>query len=136
MIPPTFVILDHLPVTTNGKIDRRALPFLEAQRTNLEDPITPPRTRLENMLVDNWKEILGQKQCGIHDNFFELGGHSLLATRLISRIGKVFELEIPFRCLFLHPTIAEFSGEIENLLTQEISDLEEEKAEELLNTKK
>ena len=84
MIPSAFVQLDAMPLTPNGKIDRRALPAPDY--TRLEGQVVPPRTPAEGLLAAIWQEVLELEQVGIHDNFFEVGGHSLLATQVISRI--------------------------------------------------
>jgi acyl carrier protein len=105
MVPSAFVVLDSLPLTPSGKIDRRALPAPDSERPGAEDSYVAPRTALEEVLAVIWCEILGLNQIGIHDNFFELGGHSLLATQVISRLRKVFEVEIPLRTLFESPTV-------------------------------
>jgi acyl carrier protein len=105
MVPSAFVVLDSLPLTPSGKVDRRALPAPDSARPGAEDSYVAPRTPLEEVLAVIWCEILGLNQVGIHDNFFELGGHSLLATQVISRLRKVFEVEIPLRTLFESPTV-------------------------------
>ncbi|MBN3925213.1 non-ribosomal peptide synthetase [Nostoc sp. NMS4] len=112
MIPSAFVVLEKLPLTLNGKIDRRALPKPDPIQ-QLEENIFPVLTPFQEILTGIWTEILGIKQVGIHDNFFELGGHSLLATRVISQIRKAFKVELPLRCLFESPTVAELAKEIE-----------------------
>ncbi|MBD2043497.1 non-ribosomal peptide synthetase [Microcoleus sp. FACHB-672] len=114
MVPSAFVVLESLPITPNGKVDRRALPAPEPIKPELSGSYVAPRTPVEERLVKIWAEILGLKRLGIHDNFFELGGHSLLATQLISRVRDAFEIELPLRSVFEAPTITEFSKLIEN----------------------
>ncbi|MEH2037880.1 amino acid adenylation domain-containing protein [Nostoc sp.] len=114
MIPSAFVVLDKIPLTPNGKIDRRALPAPKKIQ-NLEENTSLTLTPVQEMLTGIWAEMLGIKQAGIHDNFFELGGHSLLATRVISQIRKAFKVELPLRCLFESPTVAELAKEIEKI---------------------
>ena len=109
MIPSAFVVLDSLPLTPSGKVDRKALPEPGPERPVAKDSYVAPRTPIENVLAGIWCEILGLKEVGIHDNFFELGGHSLLATQVISRLRKVFEVEIPLRTLFESPTVEELA---------------------------
>jgi acyl-CoA synthetase (AMP-forming)/AMP-acid ligase II/acyl carrier protein len=105
MVPSVFVVLDTLPLTPNGKIDRKALPAPDTGRLYPEHAFVAPRTPIEEMLAGIWCEVLELSQVGIHDNFFELGGHSLVATQVISRLRKVFEVEIPLRTLFESPTV-------------------------------
>jgi len=112
MIPAAFVVLEKFPLTPNGKIDRRALPApdtIQQPEENTALALTP----VQEMLTGIWADILGIKQVGIYDNFFELGGHSLLATRVISQIRKAFKVELPLRCLFESPTVAELAKKIE-----------------------
>jgi amino acid adenylation domain-containing protein/non-ribosomal peptide synthase protein (TIGR01720 family) len=106
MIPSAFMVLDAFPLTPNGKIDRRALPSVTEQVTNLSDTHETPRTPTEEILAGIWENILNLKQIGRKDNFFELGGHSLLATRVISQIRELFNIDLPLRRLFETPTIA------------------------------
>ena len=103
MVPVRFVMLQALPLTPNGKVDRRALPApgaAPAQR------FVAARNALEEALAGLWAELLGVSGIGVNDNFFELGGHSLLATRLVSRVRDTFQIELPVRQLFDHPTVA------------------------------
>jgi amino acid adenylation domain-containing protein len=113
MIPTAFVILDVFPLTPNGKIDRRALkvPNLEANR---ETAFVPPRNPTEEIVASIMATIVGPERVGlervgINDNFFELGGHSLLATQVISRLQTAFQVELPLRCIFESPTVAQLS---------------------------
>ncbi|MEH2284140.1 MAG: amino acid adenylation domain-containing protein, partial [Nostoc sp.] len=119
MVPSTFVLLESLPLTSNGKIDRRALPTPELDRTLLEKYVAP-RTPIEEMLAQIWAQVLKIDQVGIHNNFFELGGHSLLATQLVSRIRNIFKVELPLRELFARPTVAELAQSIEQLQQQNL----------------
>ena len=109
MIPSTFLILDDLPLTANGKLDRQALPTAVTVRAELETPYASPRTPVEEILVELWEEVLYLERVGIYDNFFDLGGHSLLATQIISRVLRIFRVKMPLRSLFASPTIADMS---------------------------
>jgi len=112
MVPSAIVFLDALPLTSNGKIDRRALPTPEIPLLEPDNQAALPRNPLEETLAKIWAEVLGLSQVGIHDNFFELGGHSLLATQVISKIRRAFQVELPLHRLFDLPTIAALSPEI------------------------
>ena len=118
MIPQAFVMLEFLPLTPNDKVDRRALPAPNLQSD--ADKYVAPRTPTEEMLVQIWAQVLKVEQVGIHDNFFELGGHSLLATQLVSRIRKIFQVELPLRELFAKATVGELAQSIEQLQKQEL----------------
>ncbi|NCR87816.1 MAG: amino acid adenylation domain-containing protein [Microcystis aeruginosa G13-10] len=120
MIPNAFVILDALPLTANGKIDRRALPPSESSSEPSEKYVAP-RNPIEDILVNVWSEILKVEKVGINDNFFELGGHSLLATKLVAQIRDRLKVELPLRQLFNTATLAELAQGIEQL-KQEKSD--------------
>ncbi|MDJ0729380.1 MAG: amino acid adenylation domain-containing protein, partial [Crocosphaera sp.] len=115
MVPNGFVILETLPLTANGKIDRRALPAPEFHN---EDKYVAPRTPIEEKLTNIWSQILQVEKVGINDNFFELGGHSLLVTQLVARIRDTFNIEIPLRDLFVAPTVNELAQSIEQLQQQ------------------
>ncbi|MCK5522105.1 MAG: amino acid adenylation domain-containing protein [Thiomargarita sp.] len=112
MVPSAFVELEAIPLTPNGKVDRRALPVPD-MLGGIEADFVPPHTPAEEILATIWAEILKVEKVGIHDNFFELGGHSLLATQVMSRIRDAFEVELPLRELFESPTIANFSKRID-----------------------
>ena len=109
MIPAAFMVLDGLPLTPSGKIDRSALPALE---TRPEAAYVAPRTPLEESLAAIWTEVLQQSPIGIEDDFFALGGHSLLATRAIARIRDLFEIELSLQAFFEQPTIAGIAARI------------------------
>jgi amino acid adenylation domain-containing protein len=106
MIPSAFVFLEAMPLTPNGKVNRRALPVPGNERPELEKEYAPPRSALEDVLAAYWAEILRIERVGINDNFFELGGHSLLAAQLVSRIKDEFQIELPLRGLFEAPTVS------------------------------
>ena len=115
MIPSAYLFLDFFPLTPNGKINRNALPKIDALTFNLEENYVAPSTKIEATLVEIWSKILGKEQLGIHDNFFELGGHSLLATQLVSRIRDTFKIELSVRNLFESPTVAGLAMQIETI---------------------
>jgi ubiquinone/menaquinone biosynthesis C-methylase UbiE len=106
MIPAAFVMLDRLPLSPNGKLDRRTLPVPDEARPKMKEPYVVPRTTAEEMLAGIWAQLLGIERVGAYDNFFELGGHSLLATRILSRIRDAFQVELPLRAIFETPTPA------------------------------
>src|SRR5262249_41145483 len=97
MIPSTFLTLDKFPRTANGKLDRKSLPIPEAGSSENHNEYIAPRTPIEEALSDIWCEVLGLKQVGVRDNFFELGGHSLPAMRVVSRISKLFAVDLSLR---------------------------------------
>lgn len=114
MMPSAFVQLEAMPLTPNGKIDRRALSKnKELSYQSPEKTFVAPRTPEEEILANIWASILGVERVSIFDNFFELGGHSLLATQLILQIRETFAVEIPLQYLFESPTIAEFAQAIQ-----------------------
>ncbi|HLO47640.1 MAG TPA: amino acid adenylation domain-containing protein [Kamptonema sp.] len=121
MIPSLFVLLETIPLTPNGKIDRRALPEPEKIRPDLQEIYVEPYTALEKQLATIWSELLGIEQIGIYDSFFELGGHSLLSVHLLARIQETLDINIPLFYLFKDPTIAGIIKAIDTL--QELGDL-------------
>lgn len=116
MVPSAFVPLAALPLTSSGKVDRRALSMLDADSVFVNtDTTTAPETQTERSLIEIWKELLRLKQVNRHDNFFELGGHSLLATQMTSRVRNAFGLELPLKMVFESPTIAQLAPIIDTL---------------------
>jgi amino acid adenylation domain-containing protein len=111
MIPAAFVILPALPLTSSGKIDRRALPAPEAGEES-SDTFLAPRTPLEQQIAAIWQEVLQVGRVGVHDNFWEMGGHSLLATRVLARVNEAFDLQMPLHSLFAAPMLGEFAAAI------------------------
>jgi len=130
MIPSAFVELAEMPLTPNGKIDRRALPEVQNGRVaRSEREYVAAQTPVEEGLVGIWEEVLGVERVGIHDNFFELGGHSLLATQMVSRLRAAFEIELPLRSVFESPTIARLASAIEQ---RQSGDVDEEEKYQIL----
>jgi amino acid adenylation domain-containing protein len=144
MIPSTFVFLDALPLTLNGKIDRKSLPVPDRNRGELKQAYVAPRGPTEEILVGIWADVLKLDQIGIHDNFFDVGGHSLLATQVISRVRQAFQMDLPLRTIFEEPTIEELTmaimkklserggGEEMALILTEVESLSDEETKNLL----
>ncbi|HYC28527.1 MAG TPA: condensation domain-containing protein, partial [Chitinophagaceae bacterium] len=115
MIPAELVSLVQLPLTGNGKTDRRFLMEREDSQRGNEMNYVAPRTREEKTIAQVWEALLGSERIGIHDNFFDIGGHSLLATRVVSAIRRRLEVELGIRDLFIHPTIAALAMHLQQL---------------------
>jgi amino acid adenylation domain-containing protein len=113
MVPAVFVMLDSFPLTSNGKVDRRALPSPSDTRPELGKAFVEFRTPTEELLAEIWAQVLGVERVGIYDDFFDLGGHSLLATQVVSRIRETFQVEMPLRRLFETPTVAGLAEDLE-----------------------
>ncbi|MCP4655422.1 MAG: amino acid adenylation domain-containing protein, partial [bacterium] len=106
MVPAAFVLLESLPRTPNGKVDRRALPAPESVAWAQAEDWVAPRGPLEEVVAGIWAQLLGVDRVGAHDDFFELGGHSLLATQVLSRVRQQLGVELPLRVLFEQSTVA------------------------------
>ena len=113
MVPSAFVFLDALPMTPNGKLDRRGLLSLAPTPAEGARTYVGPRTPTEDALAAIMAEVLRVDRVGIHDDFFELGGHSLLAVQVIARVRKILRVELPMRSLFTEPTVAGLAPEVE-----------------------
>jgi amino acid adenylation domain-containing protein len=144
MIPSAVVLLDNMPLTATGKIDRRMLPDPRIARPELDRPFVAPRTPIEVQLAQIWSEVLGLDPVGVDDNFFDLGGHSLTAARVVTRAIKHFQLELPLAALFQAPTVADMalvileaqarrleSSDLDRILS-DVEALSEEEAERVL----
>ena len=105
MVPAVFVGLDALPLSPNGKIDRKALPAPSREVADSAEFVAP-RNEVEGKVAAIWAEVLGVERIGVNDSFFELGGHSLLATQIIARVREQFNVDVALRGLFEQPTIA------------------------------
>jgi non-ribosomal peptide synthetase component F len=123
MIPWAFMFLGSLPLT-NGKLDRKALPKPQNKRAGLKQLYIAPCSDIEGTLVRIWEEVLDVTPIGIHDNFFDLGGHSLAASRVVSRVAKTYQLEIPIRLIFQFPTVAEMAVVITTSQAQSLGEQE------------
>ena len=132
MMPATFVALPSLPLSTNGKVDRAALPSPDATTSLRDDEVVAPRTPVEARVADLLAALLGVDRVGVFDNFFMLGGHSLLGTQLIARVDEAFAVELDLRTLFDSPTVAGLSAEIERRVVEKLESMQEEEAERLL----
>ncbi|MFL6124429.1 amino acid adenylation domain-containing protein [Actinophytocola sp.] len=120
LVPSAFVVLDELPLTVSGKVDRRALPTPE---TVSDRDFLAPRNPIEETLAGIWREVLGTDRVGIRDDFFDLGGHSLLATRLIARIQDRLSVKLPVQVLFERPTVAALAAAIEGAYQPDTVDM-------------
>ena len=118
MIPTAWMKLDALPLTANGKVDRRALPDPDSQRPEMTSAFIAPRTAVEREIAEVWQEVLGLEAVGIDDNFFDLGGHSLHALRVHTKLCAKFGDGLTLVQLFQYPTISALAG----LLTQKTTD--------------
>jgi acyl-coenzyme A synthetase/AMP-(fatty) acid ligase len=124
MVPSAVVFLESLPLTSNGKLDRKALPVPDQIRSDATEKFVAPRTPMEETLANIWAKVLGFERVGVHDNFFDLGGHSLLGTQVMSRAREALQVDLPLRILFEAPTVAELALRIEGSILQ-ADDLEQ-----------
>lgn len=115
MIPSSLTLLESMPLTVNGKVDRRALLLLVEETEQLHE-FQAPRDLIEAMTAEIWRELLVLERFGIHDNFFDLGGHSLLATKLVSRLQKSFRVDVQLRHVFDAPTVAKLAETIKEIM--------------------
>jgi amino acid adenylation domain-containing protein len=132
MVPATYVRIEALPVTPNGKVDPAALPAPDVANSMREESDAAPRTSVEGLLAEIVAAILSLDRVGVDDDFFLLGGHSLLGVQLISRIHETFGVELPLLTLFEAPTVAELSAQIELLILASLEAMSEEEARRLL----
>lgn len=132
MLPATFVVLESLPQTPNGKVDRNALSASDETNTLEDEFIVPPTTPLEERLVEIVAPLLGLTQVSIDDNFFMIGGHSLLGTQLIMYVAESFGIELTLRSLFNAPTIRELAVEVEQFIFAKVEAMSDDEVQNLL----
>jgi amino acid adenylation domain-containing protein len=132
MIPAMFVVLPDLPLTSHGKLDRKALPPPDASNTLSDESYLAPRTVLEEKLSALVANLLGVDQVGVNDNLFLIGGHSLFGTQLIARLRENFGVELPLRGVFESPTPALLAQEIERLMATKIGAMSEDEIQRAL----
>jgi amino acid adenylation domain-containing protein len=113
MIPAAFVVLEALPLTAGGKVDRRALPAPDNARPEVDTGYAAPRNPVQEVLAGIWSELLNVERVGIDDDFFQLGGHSLLVARLAARVRQAFGAELSMVEVFKNPTIAALAAAVE-----------------------
>ena len=118
LVPTSFVFLEALPLTANGKVDRSALAVLAGEGVHAHAGFAAPRTATEVRLAELWREVLGLGRVGIHDDFLECGGDSLLATKILSRIRAELGVELPLRTLFELPTVAALADALDRFRTE------------------
>ncbi len=140
MVPSAFVVLDELPLTRSGKLDRAGLPAQEELTARSNVPFAAPRGALEALVARTWSDVLGLEQVGIHDNFFDLGGHSLMVTQVVARLRDACRVALPLQSVFESPTVAELATAIARAqaedgtaaLLSEVEGLTDEEARRLL----
>ncbi|HVR97902.1 MAG TPA: amino acid adenylation domain-containing protein, partial [Thermoanaerobaculia bacterium] len=110
MVPADIAVLEALPVSRNGKVDRRALPAPESLRPDDRADLVPPRNETEAVIARIWQQVLQRDKVGVHDNFFDLGGQSLLLLQVHTRVCETFASEVSVLDLFQHPTVSSLAG--------------------------
>ncbi|OLE24755.1 MAG: hypothetical protein AUG44_18165 [Actinobacteria bacterium 13_1_20CM_3_71_11] len=129
LVPEVFVALDALPLSPNGKVDRKALPPVAGQRPTLDTELVAPRSPLEQAVADIWRGVLQLDTVGVHDDFFDLGGQSLLATQVAALLRESFRVDVPLRAVFEAPTVAaqaelvSSAGQVDNVDVAAIAEI-------------
>jgi acyl carrier protein len=127
MVPSAFVPLARLPLNSNAKLDRAALPRPDPGAD--AGAYVAPRTLVEEALAEIWAEVLGLERVGVSESFFDLGGHSLLIMRLLTRVGAAFGVRLPIRMVFTGPTLEAMAEEIERRVYEDVLAMPEAQAE-------
>ena len=128
MVPVAYVCIEEMPLTPNGKVDRKALPEPETEgygAGEYEEPVG----EIERAVAEIWEEVLKVERVGRRNNFFELGGHSLLVIRVVSRLRKALNVEVTIGDVFGHPVLASLA---ERLINLQLEQLDPDKLEDLL----
>jgi len=110
MVPAAVVVLEAMPLTANGKLDRKALPAPEFNQTGPEQSLVGPRTETEQSIAQIWREVLNQEQIDINSNFFDIGGDSLLLLRTNAKLKLALDRDFSIVEMFRYPTISSFAG--------------------------
>jgi amino acid adenylation domain-containing protein len=131
MVPRYFTVLDSLPLTANGKVDRAALPEPDRSRPARDKSYIAPANPTEEVIAQIWSEVLDVPQVGAHDNFFELGGHSLRGMKVIARIRAAFQIDLPLTTLFEVGTVSGLAALVEQKLIDELEMMSEEEVDRL-----
>jgi len=131
MIPSYIISIDEIPLTINGKLDKKALFEFNGLQNNIKEYL-PPRNPIDEAILAIWMEVLNREKIGINDNFFDLGGHSLKATKVLSKIQQTFKIKIDLKNLFINPTIEHLSNYIETLTWMEKQSLNMESEQDEL----
>jgi len=126
MVPSQLVVLDAMPLTPNGKVNKQALPMPGNVRPDTEVGYVAPRSDIEEMLTEIWSEVLSIEKIGVYDKFLELGGNSLAAIRIITRANQALELDLPVNLAFNKPTIAAFSEFVRETIVQLLEKMDEQ----------
>ncbi|PYC73575.1 hypothetical protein C7C46_25190 [Streptomyces tateyamensis] len=132
LVPTAWVRLDELPLTSNGKIDRAALPAPAPTATATDDARPAPDGPLEQAVAEVWQELLEVGAVAADDDFFELGGHSLLATQVVALLCERFPVELPVSAVFEHPTVTRLAAELLRALTDHVAQLSDTEVESML----
>lgn len=132
MVPAMFVVLPDLPMTSNGKLDREALPLPDVNNTLTDENYLSPRNVIEEKLSAVVANLLGVSKVGVNDNFFLIGGHSLFGTQLIARIRDNFGVKLPLRSVFESPTPALLAEQIERLIATKLDEMSEHEIQRAL----
>ena len=120
MVPSHLVLLEQMPLTPNGKLDRRALPAPDVSLA--QQDYVAPQSEMEQQLAAIWADVLKVERVGITDNFFELGGHSLLATQVVTRAQKQLQRNVPLRAMFEFNTVQALAQHLESLGGQKVDE--------------
>lgn len=132
MVPAMFVVLDQLPTTPNGKLDRKALPEPTEENMLQDETLEAPATAIEERLEEIVASLLGMTHVSVEDNFFMLGGHSLLGTQVIARVSATFGVDLSLRSLFEAPSVRSLAAKVEELIMEKLAVMSEEEAQQLL----